>query len=202
MLVGVPKETFPGENRVALIPTAVTELQKIGMSVVIEAGAGALAGFPDADYSEKGATVGKDRAEIFKKANVIVQVRGGGANPAGAAADLKQFRKGQVCLGFQEPLIEKDWVASLATAGVDAFAIELVPRYYPRSKYGRLVFHGEPCRISGGDSLRPVFAQNFSNDDDCSGNDCRCQSFCRGRWCGGITGNCNGPSTGRCGKCL
>lgn len=128
MIVGVLKETFPGENRVALIPSAVSELQKIGLSVCIETGAGSNAGFQDSEYVDKGAEVAANRAAVFKKAELIVQVRAGGANPPGAAQDLKLFRKGQICLGFQEPLIEKDWVSSMAKAGVTSFAIELVPR--------------------------------------------------------------------------
>ena len=55
MIVGVPRETFPGERRVALVPAAIPNLTKAGLQVVVEAGAGALAGYPDSEYSGKGA---------------------------------------------------------------------------------------------------------------------------------------------------
>ena len=74
MIVGVPRETYPGERRVALVPGVLTSLTKAGMEVVIEAGAGASAGYPDADYTAKGARVVPDRGEVFHIADVIVQV--------------------------------------------------------------------------------------------------------------------------------
>jgi NAD(P) transhydrogenase subunit alpha len=55
MIVGVPRESYPGERRVALVPAVLANLAKAGMQVVIEAGAGAAAGYPDAEYLEKGA---------------------------------------------------------------------------------------------------------------------------------------------------
>lgn len=81
MLVGVVRETFPGERRVALTPMVVTELRRSGFGVVIEAGAGLGAGFPDRLYAEAGAEVVLDREEVFGRADIIAQVRGYGANP-------------------------------------------------------------------------------------------------------------------------
>ncbi len=66
MIVGVPRESFPGERRVALVPAAVPNLTKAGLQVVVEAGAGAAAGYPDADYAAKGAKIAADRAEVFR----------------------------------------------------------------------------------------------------------------------------------------
>jgi len=74
MIVGVPRESYPGERRVALVPAVLPLLTKAGIEVVIEAGAGASAGYPDADYTAKDGRVLPDRAEVFRTADVIVQV--------------------------------------------------------------------------------------------------------------------------------
>ena len=81
MTVGVPKETFPGEQRVALTPAALPPLIKAGAQVLVEAGAGAAAGFPDSTYAERGAQIVASSAELFEKAEVVLQVRSYGANP-------------------------------------------------------------------------------------------------------------------------
>ena len=84
MIIGIPKETFPNERRVALVPAAVPSLTEAGLDVVVEAGAGQSAGFPDGLYQERGARICQDRTTVFADGNVILQVRMAGA--AGAAA--------------------------------------------------------------------------------------------------------------------
>ena len=80
MIVGVPRETFPGERRVALVPSVVPTLAKSGLDVIVEAGAGLEAGYPDADYVAKGAKIVAERAEVFRTADIIVQVLAHGSN--------------------------------------------------------------------------------------------------------------------------
>ncbi|MGB7130447.1 MAG: NAD(P)(+) transhydrogenase (Re/Si-specific) subunit alpha, partial [Candidatus Sulfotelmatobacter sp.] len=80
MIVGVPKESYPGERRVALVPAVVPLLAKAGLEVVVESGAGQQAGYPDSLYTEKGAKVLPDRAAVFSTADIIVQVLCYGAN--------------------------------------------------------------------------------------------------------------------------
>ncbi|HEY8476244.1 MAG TPA: Re/Si-specific NAD(P)(+) transhydrogenase subunit alpha [Chloroflexota bacterium] len=128
MIVGVPKETFPGETRVALIPQSVPALAKAGMRVLVETEAGLAAGFPDASYREQGAEVVASRQDLFAAADVVVQVRGLGANPEAGRADLPLLRAGQVVVGFLDPLAEPSAVQALAERGVTAFAMELMPR--------------------------------------------------------------------------
>ncbi len=128
MIAGIPKETFPSETRVALVPVGVQVLKKAGVEVIIEAGAGTTAGFPDEEYQAKGATVVKDRAEVFAKADIILQVRGLGANPENGKADLKLMKEGQMILAFMEPLTAKEEVQALAKKKVVSLAMELVPR--------------------------------------------------------------------------
>src|SRR5438874_13565505 len=74
MIVGVPRETFPEERRVALVPGTVPNLTKAGLEVVVEAGAGGSAGYPDAEYAAKGAKIVLSRAEVFRASDIVVQV--------------------------------------------------------------------------------------------------------------------------------
>ncbi len=128
MIVGVPKETQPHERRVALIPGDLPTLQKIGLQVQIESGCGQAAGYPDQEYLDKGATLAASRSELFAHADIIVQVRGIGANLHEGMNDLAHFRKGQVLIGFQEPLWEPAVIAEQAGRGVLLFSMELMPR--------------------------------------------------------------------------
>lgn len=128
MIVGIPKETFPGERRVAIIPATVPSLTKAGIEVLIEPGAGAAAGFPDEEYREKGARLAASRSEVFSQGQVILQVRGPGANPDQAQGDLDLLRADQVTIGLQEPLWNMKILQDLAGKGTTAFAMELMPR--------------------------------------------------------------------------
>jgi NAD(P) transhydrogenase subunit alpha len=125
--IGVPGESFPGERRVALTPRAAEALGKLGAGVVIEASAGASAGFPDDQYVARGARVSA-RAEVFQQADIVVQVRALGVNPEQGRADLPLLRPGQIVIGFGEPLTAVREAADLARAGVSFFAMELMPR--------------------------------------------------------------------------
>lgn len=128
MIIGVPKETFPNERRVALVPAAVPVLTKAGLELLVESGAGRAAGFRNRDYREKGATIANTRAEVFATADVILQVRTLGANPNAGRADLKLLRPGQVVIGFSEPLSMPDLMMHLAAYDVTTFAMDLMPR--------------------------------------------------------------------------
>ncbi len=127
MIVGVPRETFPGESRVALVPGVLAPLTKKKWEVLIEKDAGLAAGFPDAQYTEKGARIAS-REEVFAKSDVILQVRSLGANPDAGKADLPLMKKEQIVIGMMEPLTAGAEVQALAERGVSAFALELIPR--------------------------------------------------------------------------
>jgi NAD(P) transhydrogenase subunit alpha len=126
MILGVPKETFPGERRVAIVPAVVAPLGKLGIEVVVETGAGDAAGFPDSAYSSQQARIGS-RADVFA-ADVIAMVRTPGANPSQGAADAAGFRKDQLVIGFAEPLTAAEANRAVAASGATLFAMELVPR--------------------------------------------------------------------------
>jgi len=128
VIVGVPKEIYPGERRVALTPVVVPMLAKAGLEVAIEAGAGVEAGYPDALYQEKGAKILADRAAVFAQCDIVVQVLCNGANDKNGASDLALMRRGQVLIGFMRPLAAAEAVQEIARTGVTAFAVELMPR--------------------------------------------------------------------------
>jgi len=128
MIVGVPRESFPGELRVALTPAVVPGLVKAGIEVVVEAGAGVRAGYPDADYISKGAKILAQRAEVFRAADIIVQVLCYGSNDKSGKDDLPLFHRGQILIGFLRPLGNLETVQDIAGAGVAAFSLELMPR--------------------------------------------------------------------------
>ena len=128
MIVGVPRETFPGERRVALVPSVVPMLAKSGLEVIVEAGAGIEAGYPDADYVAKGAKIIAERAEVFRSADIIVQVLAHGSNDKTGKADLPLFHRDQVLIGFLRPLGTLETIQEIAATGVTSFAMELMPR--------------------------------------------------------------------------
>src|ERR1700694_5456573 len=128
MIVGVPRETFPGERRVALVPAVVPALTKGGLEVGVEAGAGADAGFLDAEYAAKGARILPGRTEVFHAADIVVQVLCYGSNDETGRADLPLRRPGQVLIGFLRPLGSLDTIREIAATGVTSFSIELMPR--------------------------------------------------------------------------
>jgi NAD(P) transhydrogenase subunit alpha len=128
VIVGVPKESYPGEQRVALVPAAVPNLTKAGLEVVIEAGAGEQACYPDAAYVAKGAKILPDRAAVFSTADIILQVLCYGSNDITGKADLPLMRRGQALIGFLRPFGSAEIVQQIAQAGVTAFSVELMPR--------------------------------------------------------------------------
>lgn len=127
-IVGVPKETYPGETLVALIPSHVPLLTKIGLLVLVESGAGEAAGFEDEAFRAKGAQVARDRAELFESAEILLQVRTLGANPDTGREDLSRLRPEHVLIGLADPLGRPEVTRELAHLGVTLFSMELMPR--------------------------------------------------------------------------
>ncbi|MFL5953735.1 MAG: Re/Si-specific NAD(P)(+) transhydrogenase subunit alpha [Gaiellaceae bacterium] len=116
MHLGVPKETVPGEHRVALVPETIGRLGE-GIDVVVEDQAGTAAGFTDEAYREAGATTGDPW-----NADVVAKV----APPT--ADEASRLREGQVLIAFLQPLTDSAGIERLAAAGVHAFALESIPR--------------------------------------------------------------------------
>ena len=121
MRVCVPRESAPGEHRVALTPEAAAKLVSSGFDVVLERGAGVLAGFPDEQYAESGVTLA-DHGNLLADAAVVVRV----AKPS--AEEVAELPSGIVLIGFLEPLTDPDGIGRLHERGVVAFAMEAIPR--------------------------------------------------------------------------
>jgi H+-translocating NAD(P) transhydrogenase subunit alpha len=128
LIIGVPKEIYPGERRVALVPAVLPTLTKAGFEVHIQAGAGIEAGYPDSVYSDKGAKIVGDRAAVFSAADIVVQVLCYGSNDKTGEQDLALFRRIQILVGFLRPFGAAEVVEQIAHTGVTAFSVELMPR--------------------------------------------------------------------------
>jgi NAD(P) transhydrogenase subunit alpha len=145
VIIGVPTESYPGERRVALVPTVIPNLTKAGFEVLVESGAGAEAGSPDALYVEKGAKILPDRAAVFSSADIIVQVLSYGSNDVTGIADLPLLRHEQVLIGFLRPLGSVDAIQQIAQTGVTSFAVELIPRITRAQSMDALSSMGTIC---------------------------------------------------------
>lgn len=122
MQIGVLKETFPGENRVAVAPDAAKKLVKLGAALTVEATAGEGCGFMDGDYAEAGAEVSAKRNDLLTKSDVILRIR----KPE--AAEISQLRQGCIHISYLDPFNEGELVAALAKQGVSAISMEMIPR--------------------------------------------------------------------------
>ena len=121
MRVAVPKETAPGERRVALVPETVSKLRAAGFEVRIERGAGLAAGFPDEDYAAAGAELA-DTGSLLSSADALVGV----SRPSDEV--IASLTEGTVVIGFLEPLTDDEGIARLRERGAVAFAMESIPR--------------------------------------------------------------------------
>ena len=122
MRIGVPKETWPGEQRAALVPAGVKKLVGLGASVVVESGLGLGARIPDDDYVAAGASIAADARAVVADADIVVRVR----KPDDGDVDV--LRSGVVHISFLDPFNEKGLVRSLAAKGVTGISMEMIPR--------------------------------------------------------------------------
>jgi len=122
VIVGILRETAPDERRVAMVPAAVKTLQRMGLELLVQSGAGTAAGFPDSAYDEVGASIAPDRDAVLERAEIIVAVR------ADSAADPLTLRAGQVLVAQCDPLNAPHHAATLGRNGASIFSLELVPR--------------------------------------------------------------------------
>jgi H+-translocating NAD(P) transhydrogenase subunit alpha len=128
MIAGIPKETYPGERRVAVIPAVLPALAKLGLDVLVEKDAGLAAGFPDESYVEKGARIAPSREAVFSASDAILQVRSLASSPTAPPPKLDLLRRGQVVVGFLDPIGAPQGIQAVAERGATAFALDLIPR--------------------------------------------------------------------------
>jgi len=121
MKIAIPAEADETEPRVAASPDSVKKMRALGAEVLVEAGAGARAGLPDAEYEAAGAGIARG-AEVVRDADVILKVR----RPT--AGEAERYKKGALVIGMMDPFGNEPALAALAKAGVTAFAMELLPR--------------------------------------------------------------------------
>lgn len=122
MQIVVPAETWANERRVALIPDSVKKLVRAGLSVSVESGLGQHAGFSDADYEEAGAAVSSDRNSLLSSGDIVLRVR----KPV--AEDVSLLKKGAIHISYLDPYNEHTLVDALASQGVTAISMEMIPR--------------------------------------------------------------------------
>jgi len=126
MLVGIPKETASGERRVALVPDLVARLTKLGLEVIVQPGAGAQAGFEDSAYTRAGAKV---EDNFLSRADVILKVQPPTVEECG------QLKEGATFIGQLQPYVKAGHFDALAKRKATAFAMELMPRITPLSRW-------------------------------------------------------------------
>ena len=128
LVVGVPRESDPEEARVALVPAMIGDLTNRGVNVQIQSGAGFAAGFPDAEYTTKGATLVDDRRELIRTSDILLQVRALGAAGEHGTADTEILKDGQILISSCDPLTYPQAIHAAAEKGLTLFSLELVPR--------------------------------------------------------------------------
>ena len=122
MLIGVPRETWTGESRSALVPSNAKRLLAAGFEVEIEAGLGISSGFSDEEYVEVGAKIISDRSDLLSRSDVVLRVR---------QPDIEEIhflKEGSLHLSFLDPFNERELVDALAAQGVTAVSMEMIPR--------------------------------------------------------------------------
>ncbi|WP_234952373.1 Re/Si-specific NAD(P)(+) transhydrogenase subunit alpha [Rhodopirellula baltica] len=122
MQIGVPRERWPGEARVALVPASVKKLIQVGFSVGIESGAGLASGFPDEAYTDVGAAVQVDRAAVLSGSDIVLRVR----RPE--LDEVSTLRPEAIHISFLDPFNEKELVSEMAKSGVTSVSMEMIPR--------------------------------------------------------------------------
>ena len=124
MKVGVPKESFPGERRVALVPTVVPMLTRLGLEVVIESGAGELAGYSDSEFESVQAKIVKSAADLYSTSDIVLKVR---ASEIGDG-EVALINQAHTVIGLFDPLGSPEFAKGISKTGATSFALELVPR--------------------------------------------------------------------------
>jgi H+-translocating NAD(P) transhydrogenase subunit alpha len=122
MRIAVPRETWPGELRAALVPASVKKLTDLGFEIAVETGVGSAAGYTDAQYRESGAEVVSDRQALLASAGAVARIR----KPA--ADDLALLKPGTVHVSFLDPFNERALISTLAAGQITAISMEMIPR--------------------------------------------------------------------------
>jgi len=120
--IAIPKESTIGETRVTMIPSNVDQLVKLGAEIEIESGLGEKIGITDDEYSKAGAKINNDRKALLASADIVLKIR----KPD--EQDLADLKKGSIHVSYLDPFNEKELIGKLATAGLSAVSMEMIPR--------------------------------------------------------------------------
>ena len=126
--IGVPKEIFPGEKRIATVPDVVTKLTKLGFEVVVEQGAGELADLSDQAFEQAGASIAQNAAALWSGTDIVFKVR------TPTAEEVTLMHEGQTLIGFLWPAQNPDLMQQLAAKKVTALSIDALPRTLSRAQ--------------------------------------------------------------------
>lgn len=121
MLIGVPKESHPGEKRVAFIPSSVERLVKKGAAISVESGLGVSIHASDEAYKKAGARV-TDRATILSSSDIVLRLR----KPP--LEEISRLKKGAIHISFLDPFNESQLLEAFVKAGVSSISMEMIPR--------------------------------------------------------------------------
>jgi NAD(P) transhydrogenase subunit alpha len=122
MRIGVPRETWPGELRAALVPLGINKLKQLGFELIVQSGVGEGARLGDSEYRDAGATVVENLSDVTANADVVLRVR----KPR--PEDVRLLKSGAVHVSFLDPFNERDLVRTLAHQGVTSISMEMIPR--------------------------------------------------------------------------
>ena len=171
MIVGVPKESYPGERRVALVPLVVPNLTKAGMEVIVEAGAGEQAGYPDAAYVDKGAKIVGDEPRFSAVPISLCRCCVMAPTTSPGKPTFPFIRRGQALIGFLRPFGSGEVVQQIAHAGVTAFSVELMPRTTRAQSMDALSSMATICGYKAVLLAADTLAAHFPHADHGGGND-------------------------------
>jgi len=128
MKIGIPREVFPNEKRVATTPDVAAQLQKLGFSVAIESGAGEPANFADSAYADAGVEIVADTRALWDSSDIILKVRGPETHPQLGISETDLLHSGQVLISFLWPAQNPELLETLKAKGVTALAMDGIPR--------------------------------------------------------------------------
>ena len=128
MIIGVPREIHHGERRVAIVPSTIGQLKKLGYEVIVEEGAGMLANFPDNLYKDAGAEVVNSAKEIWKLSNLVLKIRGPERHPVLKKHEASLLRSNSCLICMLDPSRNKVVLKKLAETGGTALSTDAIPR--------------------------------------------------------------------------
>ena len=128
MVIAVPKEIMPGENRVALTPDVVSKLIKAGFRVNVEKEAGLRAGFTDVKYTDAGAGIINDPSELYGSADIVLKVQRPVENPLSGQSEIELIKKGSLLIAFMYSLHYPEITGKCAGKGIDTISMDMIPR--------------------------------------------------------------------------